>query len=179
MKLIIINGLPATGKTTIAKPLSKALGIPLIAKDTIKEFLFDELGTRDRAWSSTLGKASADILYQLASTVLADGQSIIVENAFYKQFAEPQFQAIITKYNPAVLEIYCFTEPEIRRERFVNRHESGNRHKGHADHENYPATTDDEPHDTYAPLEVGALLNIDTGKPVNLKMITAAIADLE
>lgn len=44
MKLIIINGLPGTGKTTIAKPLASKLGFPLIAKDGIKEFLFDTVG---------------------------------------------------------------------------------------------------------------------------------------
>jgi len=48
MKLIIINGLPGTGKTTIAKPMAEQLGFPLVSKDTIKEFLFDTIGVSDR-----------------------------------------------------------------------------------------------------------------------------------
>ena len=65
MKIVIINGIPGTGKTTIAKPLADQLGFPLISKDTIKEFLFDTIGVGDREWSQMLGKASSEFLYSL------------------------------------------------------------------------------------------------------------------
>ena len=35
--LIIVSGLPATGKTTISKELAKEFSLPSIGKDTIKE----------------------------------------------------------------------------------------------------------------------------------------------
>ena len=44
MKLIILAGMPASGKTTFSRKLSKALGYPVLEKDEIKEELFDVIG---------------------------------------------------------------------------------------------------------------------------------------
>jgi molybdopterin-guanine dinucleotide biosynthesis protein len=45
MTLVLVTGPPASGKTTLARPLASYLGLPLLGKDTIKEALFDALGT--------------------------------------------------------------------------------------------------------------------------------------
>lgn len=42
-RLVLVSGVPGTGKSTIAAPLAAALGLPLIAKDLIKEALADTL----------------------------------------------------------------------------------------------------------------------------------------
>ena len=41
--LVLVTGPPASGKTTLARPLAAALGRPLIGKDLINEALFDAL----------------------------------------------------------------------------------------------------------------------------------------
>src|SRR6266508_4058354 len=56
--LLLVTGAPSSGKTTLAVPLARHLGLPLITKDTIKEALFDTLGTGDHTWSTRLGAAS-------------------------------------------------------------------------------------------------------------------------
>lgn len=175
MKLIIINGLPGSGKSTLAKPLAKALGLPLIAKDTIKEFLFDQLGTRDRTWSKTLGKASSDFLYSLAETMLSDGQSVIIENAFEKAFAATRLQNIINLYHPQVIEIYCSADPEIRKQRFIDRNESGERHPGHVDHENYAANAGSDFLTRYAPIEISKVVRIDTTTYVDIEELAKSM----
>ena len=48
MVCILVCGLPATGKSTMAAYLSKQLGIPMFSKDAIKERLFDTLGFSSR-----------------------------------------------------------------------------------------------------------------------------------
>lgn len=180
MKLIIINGMPATGKTTVAKSISEQLNIPTIAKDTIKEFLFDTLGVKDREWPRMLGMISSDFLYVIAGTLLADGQSIIIESAFEKQFAKPQIDGLISKYAPEVTEIYCGTEQTVRRQRFMERNQSGNRHVGHMDHVNYLSESEDEPTGKFAPLElqVGKYIHIDTTAPDNAG-ITEIVSRIE
>jgi ATP-dependent protease Clp ATPase subunit len=49
--VVFVSGPPASGKTYVADLLAAHLSLPLIAKDRIKETLFDALGTGDTAWS--------------------------------------------------------------------------------------------------------------------------------
>src|SRR4051794_10844242 len=42
---VVVSGIPASGKTTLARQLALALELPLVSKDVIKEALFDALGT--------------------------------------------------------------------------------------------------------------------------------------
>src|SRR6185295_8584245 len=63
---VLVSGLPGSGKTTIAAPLATALDLPLLARDSIKESLWDALGAGDLAWSRRLGAASAETFWRLA-----------------------------------------------------------------------------------------------------------------
>ena len=47
LKLVIVNGLPASGKTTLVERLSKDLGSPAFSKDDFKELLADTIGFTD------------------------------------------------------------------------------------------------------------------------------------
>ena len=49
MYCILVAGMPASGKSTIAVRISESLGIPMLSKDSIKEVLFDDLGFHSRA----------------------------------------------------------------------------------------------------------------------------------
>jgi adenylate kinase family enzyme len=42
--VVLVNGLPAAGKSTLAPPLACELGLPVISKDVIKEAHADVLG---------------------------------------------------------------------------------------------------------------------------------------
>ncbi len=48
MYCILVTGIPAAGKSTMAETLAENLKLPVISKDTIKELLFDCVGFRSR-----------------------------------------------------------------------------------------------------------------------------------
>lgn len=129
--VILVNGLPATGKTTLARRLANDLRLPLLAKDAIKETLFETLGWSDRAWSRRLGAASIALLYLLLEEELRAGQSCIVECNFVPDRDGGHLGTLQQRYQFALFQILCQTDGAVLYERFRQRELSGDRHPGH------------------------------------------------
>jgi hypothetical protein len=96
--LILLTGLPATGKSTLGRQLSERLGIPYISKDDIKEIMFDRLGWSDREWSKKVGTATYDLLYYFLEPFLQNGASLIIDSNFSPKFDAPRFLGLREKY---------------------------------------------------------------------------------
>lgn len=159
-KLILINGKPGVGKTTLAAQLKESVAVPILTKDNIKEFLFDTIGYSDREWSKRVGKVSIEMLFTYVDIFLGLGQDIIIENAFWKEFAGPQLAAIIKETHAECLEIYCFTDQKTRMARHDHRMADGSRHSGHDDTLLVLDDTIDD--DRYKALEIGEVIMVDT-----------------
>jgi predicted kinase len=99
--LVVVTGPPASGKSTIAHALSKRLGLPLIAKDEIKESLFDALGVGDVDWSSRLGAATFEIQMVVLGELLRTRVSVIVESNFTRGRAEHELAKLPRHRAPA------------------------------------------------------------------------------
>ena len=80
MNLIIIAGMPATGKSTLARSLSEAFSFPILEKDDIKEEMFDTVGYRDLAEKRALDVAANAILLRCSEAVLSKGQHCVNNN---------------------------------------------------------------------------------------------------
>lgn len=160
--LIAINGAPGSGKTTLMKWLEPELKIPGLAKDDVKEFLFDRLGYHDRDWSRVLGRASVEALYLVAREFLAANEHLIVENAFWPEVAVPAFEEILNDTEADFIEVYCVTDEETRLKRFEKRLKNSERHPGHVDN---LATLSDAT--DYATLGIGETIPFDTTNPTD------------
>ena len=134
--LIIVTGMPASGKTTLARGISKELSLPLIEKDSIKEKLFDSLGWSDREWSKKVSFATYDLMYYFMEQLLANNQSLVVESNFKPEFANKEIQKLSELYNFKVTQIVCSADRKVLYDRFLRRARSGNRHPGHVDAQN-------------------------------------------
>ncbi len=79
-KLILIAGLPGTGKSFLARALSGKLSIPLLEKDSVKETLADTLSTPwCSEWSAELGAAAEESVFRLAALQLKMGLDVIID----------------------------------------------------------------------------------------------------
>lgn len=131
--VLIVTGPPAGGKTTIARPLARALGLPFLSKDLFKESLFDSLGSSDREWSRRLGLASTRLLFRCAEALLEAGQSCALESNFYAQWDTTRLRDLQTRFECRFVQVVCFAETAVLVDRFTCRARSGDRHRGHAD----------------------------------------------
>lgn len=161
--LLIITGLPGTGKTTFAKELAKSLKLPLITKDSLKEIIFDTLGWSDRAWSKKVGVASYSLMDYLVESQLAAGKDLIVESNFKPEFDNAKFQAWQENYGFSAVQILFEANGEILYERFKARALSGERHPGHVDGQNHEEFRESLLTGKIEPLAIkGSVITVDT-----------------
>jgi len=78
--VVVVTGLPASGKTSVALEIAAHHRLPLLCKDQVKEILFETLGWSDRAWSRRLGRASAAALLLFLQSRAAAGLPCIIES---------------------------------------------------------------------------------------------------
>ena len=126
---VIVSGPPASGKTTLARPLARALGLPLFEKDTIKERLANCLGEGQREYSRSLGLAAVLMLVDIAGELLAAGQSVMLESYFHHGKAEQQLGPLTSKANSVL--IHCTASRETLIDRYGLRMSSPGRHAIH------------------------------------------------
>lgn len=136
--LLVITGLPATGKTSLSLRLGQRLGYPVLSKDGIKERLYDTLGCDTREYSRKLGKASVDILFDVVETLLKAGTSCIIESNFLPEMDTVRVQRLQEIPGVQVLQVLCKGEAEVVFTRFRERALSGRRHPGHCEPAHLP-----------------------------------------
>jgi predicted kinase len=134
--VIVVNGLPATGKTTLARRIADDFSLPLLAKDAIKETLFETLGWSDRAWSRQLGTATMALLYMLLEEHLRARQPCVVECNFYPDRDGERFRALEQAYSFTPFQILCIANGPTLYERYCQRAGSADRHPGHVETHN-------------------------------------------
>jgi len=132
--VFLVTGLPASGKTTLARALARALKVPLLSKDAIKEPLLDALGAGDRAASRALSDASFAVLFALADECLGVTRTVVLEGNFRPGEHEPLLQGLLARHGPATCtQVLCRVPEPLRQQRLRARAVDGARHPGHQD----------------------------------------------
>lgn len=132
-RLLIVTGLPATGKTTLARLLARRWSAPLLAKDVLKEPLLDVLGAPDARASRRLSDASFAVLFALTRELIAAGVSAVLEGNF-----RPAEHGVIVRElarSAICAQILCRAEESERIRRLRARAADPTRHSGHRDAE--------------------------------------------
>ena len=64
---VVVNGPPGSGKSTLARSLADALGLPLVAKDTIKDALLAVIPVAGIDASQQIGRVAIAAMFAIAA----------------------------------------------------------------------------------------------------------------
>lgn len=127
MKLIVLTGAPATGKSSLAIAVSQRTQISYISKDEIKIALFEKYGFTNHDEKKKLSLLSEDLLVKEITNKIIHNEDIIVDNNF-KTFAALRDVMEDLQVKAEIFCIYCYANSNILAKRYNARNASGNRH---------------------------------------------------
>ena len=180
--IIILQGGPATGKTTLGKKVAKEFQLPYFSKDNIKELIFDYIGLpttpalfSDNTSQNTsddenegklsgmkMDEASVAILFQLIEANIQVKKSCIIDCTF-DEIHSSTFKKLKSKYFFFPIQIYCYADLDALSQRYKERAETRERHPGHFDNLLLQSFLEDPSRYDLGPLDIeGAMFSINT-----------------
>ena len=165
-RAVLVNGLPASGKTGVAQGLCAATGWPLLTLDSVKEPFFDELGLGDRAYNRALGRAAFTAIWNVVADA-PNGTTAVIDAWFgVKPVAE--LRAMMARAGVvAAAELWCFAPGRVLAERYRAR--LGTRHPGHPGADYIPEL--EARAASVEPLAIAPVLRLDTTEPPDIPAV--------
>lgn len=172
-ELVLVYGVPGVGKSTTAPGLAGLVGVPRLAKDAIKEALWDSLprpaDLDALTWSRQLGAAAFEVLWSAAADL---GPRLMIEAPLDDRWSSPR----IRELHLAPIEVFLYARPELVFERHRLRLPSQ-----HACHLPHPLPTLDEVRAGLAatgPLRLGGpVLEVDLSERCDIAAVASWVLD--
>lgn len=164
---MMVNGLPGSGKTSLATSLAGALSAPLVSKDAIKEAVADVV---NGAAPSALGAAAMEMAWSLTASFPG---LVVLESWWFKPRDISFVEVGITRCGqPAVVEVWCDVPSDVARHRVATR-------QRHSIHNDMLRLADSWARWTREaePLAIGRVLPVPTDRPVDIAGLARAVAD--
>jgi predicted kinase len=172
-RIVLVSGPPASGKTTIARPLAQALGFALLTKDDIKESLFTSLNgpAGDIEFSRRMSAAAMDLLWALAPHC----PQVVLEANFRTRdvHERKRLRDLIAAPNVQLVEVCCILPLLEAARRFAERARLEPRHPAHALKE----MSLEQLAVCEGPFALGPVIAVDTRRPVAIPALVQQVSE--
>lgn len=165
-RVVLVNGFPGSGKSTVAAALAAELALPLLSKDVVKEAVGGELPSSEldrlAGQGSPLGAGAGEALWSL----LAGCPSGAVLESWWHRDARGLVEAGLRRAGvepPRAVEVWCDVPAARARSRYERRAARGERSAVHG------PLPDDATWQTWAssgPLALGPVVRVGTADPL-------------
>ncbi len=120
LTLIVMAGLPGTGKSTIAREVAALLRAPLFDKDRVREALF---GPKHVEYSRVQDDFCVGVLYSAAEHVAVRGSAthVVLDGRTYsRSYQVEELHALARRLGARVVLVECIASRDAVRERLAN-----------------------------------------------------------
>jgi len=130
--LIVIMGLPGTGKSTVARALGKRLGMKVLSTDIIRKRLasipvyehsYSAFG--EGIYRASMSERTYSTLLHKAEKILERNKSCILDGTFSKVKYRKKARELAKKKGAKFLPVLCTCSEEVVRRRLVERKRAG------------------------------------------------------
>jgi len=170
--VVLVNGVPASGKSTVARLLSEHFALPVLTIDGIKEPFMAQFDEIDRPFNRRLGCAAYEVIWSIVAdsprqcVFLIDAWFGFQPKASLVRYLE---QAGITR----VLEVWNSIPGNLAAARYAQRLDV--RRNGHPGEEYLPELL--RLADSARPMALGPVCTVDQGKSIDSAALVAWLAE--
>ncbi|MBA3234283.1 MAG: AAA family ATPase [Propionibacteriales bacterium] len=168
--VIVVTGLPGSGKTTLARQLSTSLGLPLLSLDSVKEALVDRLDVLDRF---AVRAAAREVVARIVPDC---PRGCIIDIWVNPERDHGEVRGALLRLGDArFLEVVCTVPPDLAIERYAGRP----RHQAHLPPDQGTLDRIREAAPKIGTLGLGPTRHVDTSKEVDLASLVAWLHSAE
>jgi predicted kinase len=117
--LVVISGLPGSGKTTLAHAIARAVGCPAICRDEIKEGMAHATPSFVPGPGDDLTMRTLPVFFGVLELLLTAGVTTVAEAAFQDRVWSPWLTPLLPLARLRI--VHCTVSPEVAFQRIVRR----------------------------------------------------------
>ncbi len=110
--LILVCGLPGTGKSTVARQISEKAGAPILRTDAVRKEI-----TEKPEYSEEEKRKVYEELFRRAESLLRKGKNVIIDGTFYKKTLRNRVSEISERTGKELKMIECVSPEDVIRKR--------------------------------------------------------------
>lgn len=114
--LVMICGLPGTGKSTLAKAVAEKIDAVYLNSDSIRLGMLEE-----REYTEEEKKQVYEAMFEKSAEEMKEGKNVVLDATFYKKELRDDAKETADEAGTDFYVIECVTHEDLLRERILNR----------------------------------------------------------